>query len=144
MVQPQPQPGKGGTNACQKVSSQSSPCVQRQLLHPWAWFHFRESAKLLVPMEIETWAGTLPGEGVQEITLLPGSPWAGKELKALGNFAPVQRRSHSENRFFWFCHSENSPVNSLGLPNQILIAKISHKLRVYFSFAKVLFSNAFN
>lgn len=95
-------------------------------------------------METETWAGTLPGEGVQEITLLPGSPRAGKELNALGSFAPVQRRSHSENKFFWFCRSENSPVNSLGLPNQILIAKISHKLRVYFSSAKVLFFNAFN
>lgn len=86
-------------------------------------------------MEIETWAGILPAEGVQEITLLPWSPRAGKELNALGSFAPVQR-SHSENRFFWFCRSENSPVNSLGLPNQILIAKISYKLRSTFLLPK--------
>ena len=89
-------------------------------------------------------AGVLPGKGVQEITLLPGSPRARKELNVRGSFAPVQRSRQSENRFLRFCCSENSPVNSLGLPTHFSIAKISHKLRVYFSFTKVLLSNTFN
>lgn len=83
-------------------------------------------------------------EGVQEMTLLPGSPCAGKELNARGSFTPVQSRNQSENRFIHFYCSEKSPANSLGLPAHILIAKISHKLTVYFSFDKVLFSNILN
>jgi len=137
-------PGEGGTSTCQTVSSQSSHRVQQNFLHPRAWFHCRESAKLLVPVETEMWAGALRGEGAQEMTLLPGSPRARKEPNACSSFSPVQRSRQSEDKFLWFCCSENSLVNILGLPAHILIAQISHKPRFCFSFAKVLFSNVFN
>lgn len=43
-----------------------------------------------------------------------------------------------------FCCPENSQIKSLELPTHILTAKISHKLRVSFSFDKVFFSDIFN
>lgn len=66
----------------------------------------------------------LGGEGVQEITLLPGPPSAGKELNAHGSLYPVLR-NQSENRCLCFCCPENSQIKSLELPTHILTAKIS-------------------
>lgn len=114
VVQPQLLLGKGGTSTCQKFSSQSSHHVQQKILHPRAWFHFCESAKLPVPMETEMQAGALLGEGTH-ITLLPGPPRAGKELNAHGSFAPAQRNRQSENRFPQLCRLENFLVNRFGL-----------------------------
>lgn len=76
--------------------------------------------RLLEPMETETWAWV--GEGAQEISLLPGSPCAEKELDAHGSFYPVQR-NQSENRFLCFYCPENSQIKNLELPTHILTAK---------------------